>query len=280
MSTPFALHNPSGDLIRGDIHLLEKENATPAPVVVICHGFKGFKDWGFFPYLAQRLAEAEFGAVRFNFSHNGVGEDLQNFTELDKFAVNTIGKEMEDLESVLDALRVGRLPGSDRMDASRIALLGHSRGVATAILVGSGYPGVRTLIAWAGISSVDRYPAPVKEGWRNVGKLPIINARTGQEMPLAVSVLEDLEINREKYDILKAVAGLEIPFLVVHGDEDETVPLSEGSLLHDSTPRGLRGLQLIPGGGHAFGAVHPFAGPTPELKEAVRVTLEWLSTRL
>jgi hypothetical protein len=38
---------------------------------------------------------------KFNFSHNGMGlEDAVEFTDLDKFAVNTLGKEMEDIKSV------------------------------------------------------------------------------------------------------------------------------------------------------------------------------------
>ena len=39
------------------------------------HGFKGFKDWGFFPHLADRLARAGLVAVSFNFSGSGVGPD-------------------------------------------------------------------------------------------------------------------------------------------------------------------------------------------------------------
>ena len=33
---------------------------SPRPAVVVLHGFKGFKDWGMFPPLADRLARAGF----------------------------------------------------------------------------------------------------------------------------------------------------------------------------------------------------------------------------
>jgi dienelactone hydrolase len=279
MSTPFTIQNPSGDTIRGDIHLAGKGKG-PFPVLIVCHGFKGFKDWGFFPYLCDRLADAGTAAVRFNFSHAGVGEDLLNFTELDKFAVNTVGKEMEDLRAVLDAVADKSLPESKNFDTGRIGILGHSRGAAATLLVGGRDPRVKTLLTWAGISTTDRYSEAEKEVWRKSGEIVIHNSRTGQAMPIKGSVLEDLDAHREEYDITAAVKALKVPFLVIHGDEDETVPFYEASLLHDQTPRGLRSLQIVPGGGHTFGAVHPFAGTTEELDEAIRVTLEWVSSRL
>src|SRR5262245_29396147 len=42
------------------------------PAVVVCHGFKGFMEWGFFPYVASLLAERGFAAVRFNLSGAGM----------------------------------------------------------------------------------------------------------------------------------------------------------------------------------------------------------------
>jgi fermentation-respiration switch protein FrsA (DUF1100 family) len=147
-------------------------------------------------------------------------------------------------------------------------------------LVGGRDPRVKTLLTWAGISTTDRYSEAEKEVWRKSGEIVIHNSRTGQAMPIKGSVLEDLDAHREEYDITAAVKALKVPFLVIHGDEDETVPFYEASLLHDQTPRGLRSLQIVPGGGHTFGAVHPFAGTTEELDEAIRVTLEWVSSRL
>lgn len=278
MAERFEIQNQSGDSVSGDIHLPKRPVQTPIPTVVLCHGFKSFKDWGFHPHLADRLAEAGFAAVRFNFSHNGVGGHGREFDRLDLFERNTFGKEMEDLSAVLESLP--HLPGGDRLDSNWVAILGHSRGAAAALLQGANHPGVRTLITWAGISTVHRYSQEVMEAWRRDGKIHIPNLRTGQQMPMDLSVLEDIDQNREKYDILRAVSELRIPLLVVHGDEDETVPFMEGSLLHDSSPRGLRKFQIIPGASHTFGAEHPFSGTTEDLDEAVRVTLDWLFLRL
>jgi alkanesulfonate monooxygenase SsuD/methylene tetrahydromethanopterin reductase-like flavin-dependent oxidoreductase (luciferase family) len=53
----FELANRRGDPLRGDLRWVEAPR--PAPVVVVCHGFKGFKNWGFFPYTGERLAQAD-----------------------------------------------------------------------------------------------------------------------------------------------------------------------------------------------------------------------------
>ena len=36
---------------------------TPRPAVVVIHGFKGFKDWGLWPSLGERMARAGFSTV-------------------------------------------------------------------------------------------------------------------------------------------------------------------------------------------------------------------------
>ena len=52
--TAFEVPGPEGGTLRGDVR--QPRGATGSAIVV-CHGFKGFKDWGFFPYLAERLVD-------------------------------------------------------------------------------------------------------------------------------------------------------------------------------------------------------------------------------
>ena len=66
-----SLSNPFSEIIRTEIHY--NEGAKEEPCIVICHGFKGFKNWAFFPLLAESLAYAGYIAITFNFSRNGIG---------------------------------------------------------------------------------------------------------------------------------------------------------------------------------------------------------------
>ena len=48
-----------------------EETKQPKPVVIFCHGYKGFKDWGAWNMMAEAFAKAGFFFIKFNFSHNG-----------------------------------------------------------------------------------------------------------------------------------------------------------------------------------------------------------------
>ena len=67
----------------------------------------GFKDWGFLPYVAERLARAGLAVVSFNFSGAGVGEESETFDEPERFGRNTYTKELHDLDVVLEAVASG-----------------------------------------------------------------------------------------------------------------------------------------------------------------------------
>ena len=47
--------------------------AGARPIIIVCHGFKGFKDFAFFPYTSRKLCEQGLAVVTMNFSGNGIG---------------------------------------------------------------------------------------------------------------------------------------------------------------------------------------------------------------
>ncbi len=274
----FTIPSALGEPIRGDIRYLE--SGTSIPVVVICHGFKGFKDWGFHPYLGTRLAQAGFAALHFNFSRNGVGEDLQEFTELDRFQRNTSSIELSDLETILSALM--RSLREVPLDPSRIGLMGHSRGGGLAILAAASHPAVRALVTWASVSTFDRFTDEnAVKLWRLVGYLETLNSRTGQMMPMGIEFLDDLRANKEKLDILAAASRLQCPFRLIHGTADESVSFLEAGAIRGHA-KGTAPVELVPieGAGHTFGAAHPWAGTTEHLEAAIDATIGWFSKHL
>ena len=126
----FRITNSSGDIVRGDFRC--RDDGDLKPLVLICHGFNTNKDWGPFPFLGKRLAEEGFCTIVFNFSHNGVGE-ASFFSEYDRFARNTPGKELIDVQAILDAVTEGEI-GAGVADPKRIGMAGHSRGGGISIL--------------------------------------------------------------------------------------------------------------------------------------------------
>ncbi len=267
---PFSFDLPTGERVRGDAWIPEEPAAGEA--LVVCHGFKGFKDWGFFPYLTEELARRTgLTAACFNFTGSGVAESMEEFDDLEAFARNTFTRELQDLEAVLDRLAVGRLGELSVPAASRFGLLGHSRGGATALLKAALRRQVAALVTWAAIDSVERYATAYSSEWRSGGPAYIENKRTGQMMPLYRNVLDDLRGNRERLDVTRAASALEIPYLVVHGSEDESVPVEAAEKLAAAAGERAR-LVLIEGAGHTMNAAHPFTGSNAKLERAIELS--------
>jgi dienelactone hydrolase len=240
--------------------------------VVIVHGFKGFKDWGMFPAVADRVARAGFTAVSFNLSGSGV-DDSGQFAYPDLFGHNTFSAELEDIQRVLDALAQGTL---GLAPTGAIGLVGHSRGGGMAILAAGRDARVHALITWAAIATVLRWPGQAAQ-WRQEGRLDVVNTRTGQVLPLYTDVLDDIEQHGAALDIKSHAARLSIPWLLLHGTADTSVPVSEArELAHAASSAHPPRVMLLEGAGHTFGAVHPYAGMTPDLAVASDETLKWL----
>jgi len=249
------------------------ETTGRRPTVIICHGFKGFMDWGFFPYLAELLAERGFCTVRFNFSGSGMSPGDEIVTDPEAFRTATFSKDLRELRAVLEA--VGRTIAPNRADPERVAILGHSRGGGTALLAAADSESLRALVTWAAVATFDRMPAADRDRWRTAGEIPVVNARTGQELAIGSEVLDDLDDNAATLDLETAASRRSAPWLIVHGDEDETVPIAEARRLHQAASEPAK-LQSIRGASHTFGVGHPFRRPTPELIEAMNETLRWL----
>jgi uncharacterized protein len=231
-----------------------------APAVLVCHGFKGFKDWGLFPWLAERIAKAGFRALRLDFSHNGVAE--RDFDRLDLFLLDTYGRHLEDLAAV-----AAGLPGP-------LGVVGHSRGGADALLFAAAEPRVSCVATLAGVAHAGRLPADLDTILAAKGFYPFPNARTGQVMPVALPFFEDAR-TRSVEQAARAFGGA---LLVLHGTADASVPPSDADDLARWHGRAER--VLLKGAGHTFGAVHPFEGPTAPLEEAAGRIVAFLRAHL
>lgn len=280
MSTthPFAIRH-GADLLHG---LVDLPGGPPRahPVVVACHGFKGFMEWGFWPPLATLLAERGFAVVRFNLSGSGMRPGDEQVTDPEAFRRDTYRREREELLAILGQLGTEIAPG--RVDLDRVALVGHSRGGAEALLAAA-HPEwrdrLRALVTWAAIAEVDRFTPRQKERWKSDGELPVVNSRTGQILFLGPDLLAELEGERSDLDLRAAAAGRRAPWLIVHGTGDDAVPVSDAHRLAEAATE-PKELLLIEGAGHTFNVGHPFHGPSPQLIQMFNATQRFLRKHL
>jgi pimeloyl-ACP methyl ester carboxylesterase len=274
----FELTGADGGPLRGDVRT--QEMGADRPAVVICHGFKGFKDWGFFPHLATRIARAGMTAVSFNFSGSGVGPDGESFSEPERFGHATFSGDLADLDTVVGALYDGALEPTLAVPTG-MGVFGHSRGGAAALMYAAREPRARALVTWSAIGELERWDEETIRRWREEGKLDVVNMRTGQVLPLYADVLDDIaEHGSGKLNLLGAAGSVEVPWLIVHGANDESVSPHDAEKLYAAARGGRAELQLIPGGTHTLGARHPWAGYTDELERGMDLTVAWFSRHL
>lgn len=265
---------PRGEYpIRGEVRHLP--GAPPRRVVVVCHGFKGFRRWGFFPPVARDLARRGLAVVTFDFSRNGVGDDGVDFSALERFRQNTHSRNVEEIGLVLAAVRSRLLPDPPQ----RIALLGHSRGGSEAIVAAARDGGIDALVTWAAVADLQRWSPAQIARWEAGGDVEIENARTGQQMPVGAGFWHDLKGNAEALDPRRAAAELRVPWRIIHGSDDRSVPVEEARALHAASG-GRAELLEVEGGDHVFGAAHPWKGSTPELRRALTATADWFDVHL
>ena len=265
---PFEIPCKDGLAIRGERYTADSAIGT----VFVCHGFKGFAHWGFFPFVAQSLAAGGLDAITFDFSGSGIGADRESFTQPEAFSGNTFSRELDDLEILVDYAR--RAKWFD----GKFGMFGHSRGGGTSILYSAAEGAeVNALVTWAAISHANRWNAEEALDWRKRGFREVVNSRTGETLLLGTDLLDEIEAHgTTKVNILAAAGRVKAPWLIVHGTADETVPHAEAEQLHQRAPN-VSTLRLVDGANHAFGAVHPLVEPPASLKKLVDETVSFFA---
>lgn len=255
-----------------------KQSEVSRPMVIFCHGYKGFKDWGAWHLVAEAFAEAGFCFAKFNFSHNGgTMEEPIDFPDLEAFAENNFSLELEDLDRVLNEVENGNenLPKG----ISSISLIGHSRGGGIVLIKAEEDKRIDKVVTWASVSD---FKARFQEGteefqsWKETGLTHVENSRTKQLLPHNFQFYKDFKANEERFSIARAVKNIKIPQLIFHGSEDPTVSLKEGKAIHSWNPKSK--LVVIEEADHVFNAKHPWIeNKLPEaLKNVVEETIEFL----
>lgn len=217
-----AIRNPQGENLDYTFHPGHDGSKT---IAVLGHGVTGNKDRAFVVALAEGLAVAGIPALRFSFSGNGASEG--------RFVDSTITKEGGDLGAVLDALK-----------GHTLGYVGHSMGGAVGVLRASQDARIAFLVSLAGMvhtgDFAQREFGMVKPGegfmWDD------------EACPLSQAYMDDLA---GIGSVLDRTASIRVPWLLVHGSEDDVVPLQDS---RDIVARANNPVELceIPGAGHVF----------------------------
>ena len=199
--------------------------APPHPAMIVMHGWGG--NAAVMLPLARPLHDAGFATLFLDARCHGASDD-DSFASLPRFA--------EDVEHALDWLAARA-----SIDAGRIGLIGHSVGAGAVLLAASRRPDVAAVVSVAAFS----HPAAMMRRWLATKRI--------REWPLGRYILGYVQktIGHRFDDIapVNTIARVRCPVLLVHGADDDVVPLGDARQI--LTARTHEGVELlVPGGGH------------------------------
>ena len=254
-NSEWTLDGSNGEPIFGVCH---EPNGEALGVALVCHGFKGYMDYGMFPCIAQEFAQAGFVAHRFNFSHSGMTRNIETFERPDLFEHDTWNKQVHDLQTVMRAVGQGELAGA----GLPMIVFGHSRGgVTTLLTVGRGVDDSSIalpagLIVAAAPSACCSMNEKTQAEFLAQGFQDSPSARTGQALRVGKIWLQEQLDDLAGHNLRSQVANIQCPVLIAHGTDDPSVPVSCAAELKDAIGA-MAQTQLIEGANHVFNTPNP-----------------------
>lgn len=227
-------------------------------VIVLSHGFLGYKEYGMFPRLGSCAAAAGFILHRFNFSHSGMTNEIDTFARPDLLERDTWNRQVQDLRRVCEGIRSGQIAGQHLP----VVLVGHSRGGVTSLLVPArdgafarshGIAGVVTCAAPSTCMSISREEI---DDLMACGYLERTSSRTGQVFRFDRTFVDEQRADPPAHDLLALAGDIEVPVLILHGEDDETVHPAAAEAICRAVGDNAR-IDLIPGGNHVFNVPNP-----------------------
>lgn len=250
------------------------------PLVVFCHGYKGFKDWGCWNLMAETFMNANLFFVKFNFSHNGgTIENPIDFPDLNAFAENNYTKELDDLDAILNYFLANDYEYKNEININNIVVIGHSRGGGIAIIKSAEDARIKKLITFASVSDFGKRTSTIGdlEEWKKLGVKYVLNGRTKQQMPHNYQFYKNFKANEERLNIEKSEKSLQIKHLIIHAKNDKSIKYNEAEMLHNWSKHSE--LFPIENSDHVFSAKHPWLNSTmpKELKQVVDKSINFIN---
>lgn len=212
-------------------HLVDPGADERRPGLILCHGFPigpldARQSAGTFPQLVDQIAH-QLGYAAMTFTFRGCGDSGGDFS---------LQGWVDDLRAAIDVL-------VDRVDPTNIVLVGTNTGGSIAVCVGADDRRVAAAALLSPRADFDDWAAHPRRFLEHAREIGAIRA---PGFPTSVD-----EWSRAFYRFRPVEAARRFaprPMLVMHGDEDDSVPEADARLLAEA--HGSAELSVLTGAGH------------------------------
>ncbi len=227
-------------------------NADDNQVVIVCHGFTGTKEGGGRAVeMGDALAMRGYSTLLFDFT--GCGESEGDFQDI------SLTGQLDDLDSVAAWCR--------SKGYKRLILNGRSFGGTTVFKYAALNKDISAVCTWAAVARVRDLFHNYSGGVEISGPEDEIVIIEGEEG--TVHLKKRFFYDLRKHDLIESASLLDsCRLLIIHGSDDQSVPLEDACLLYQaaSVPKKLA---IIEGADHRF---------TNHIEQVWETFFEWLDS--
>jgi len=210
------------------------------PVIIFLNGFLDTMDSQAKKQLAAAFLQAGYVTVRFDYTYGfGEGSGDKSFF--------TLSNQVQDISKVMDYVTRRGYVAPDK-----IVLIGHCFGSMAAIFFAAFDDRVKAIIAmstpfWFSDTKVTRMDDHELSRIKLKRYFHLYCNTLGKEVRIDYTFFED----GLKKDMGRAVRNLQQPILLVHGENDESIPVKNSEEIASRVP-GEKQLEIVPGLGHTL----------------------------
>ncbi|OGD53306.1 hypothetical protein A3K80_05735 [Candidatus Bathyarchaeota archaeon RBG_13_38_9] len=236
----------SGHRLIGALHKPSDMKAPPS-VVLVLHGFPGMA-----PILSDVVSSlCQAGFAPMSFHYKGCWGSGGSYSFLGA---------LRDTQKALD-LVVDRKD----LDVDNLSIIGHSFGGLIAILMAAKNEMIKNVAALCPVANMKAELSTIQA--KNILQkgLPFVS---GFPMRKAVKEWETLSRQYEPIDYVEKIAPR--PFLLIHGDKDDIIPLSCSKILFSKAFEPKK-MSIVSGADHIFAGNH---------KKTIELIISWLHSNV
>ncbi|MGM0472029.1 MAG: alpha/beta hydrolase [Bacillota bacterium] len=244
----------SGAEMNGILHAPVCKTDYPKPAVVLCHGFRANKvgPHRIFVKLARKLAAN--GIVVFRFDYRGSGDSSGDFAD------STISSQIKDVFTAIEY--VSQL---EMVNQSQLGLLGLSLGGAIAATVAGRSERIKALVLWSAVADLEEMLAVHQPEGYSADKLEEQGYIDFEGFKLS----SDFIVGMNQIQPLVEIDDYNQPVFLVHGSEDEVVPVNHTEQYYDTVSSEVCQKHIIVGADHTYNQLEWES-------EALERTEQWL----
>ena len=222
--------NHWGETLAGTLHVPIEDSRRG---IILGHCFTCSRHTRILRDLSLALVDEGFKVLRFDFSGNGQSEG--------SFSEAIYSKQISDMKVAASFLTAEKV--------SWFGLAGHSMGAMVALLAAAEMDNVRAVCTLASKASALHSTYFLNESQlhelENTGRVHFVSR--GRNLELTNNFFADAA----RYELAKILPALDQPWLIVHGDRDEIIPVRDAYRLRQYKPAETE-LEIIPDADHMF----------------------------